>query len=668
MISAKTALLARTVKAFPVVAAVLLVGVIYATHLYLTFRYEHLNPVSNSEEWAYTNIAANNFLRFGYLNSLFLQDHSTSSAPEDHPYVYNHMPAGAENATAVLLALTEHDYRWTRFFFALFVIPGLYYFVRFAQLLFDRISLRGASLVLFSASPWVIISQMEAQIHSVLLLLGFAPLVWLIEHGRQGGRWRLILAVLFLFILSIYVQYMLVAAIVFGLLFLWALKVAKLRFMHVALGAGAISAGVFAHLLQNFMYFGPDLFFKELIYTLGNRAVGIPGKEELREFYESIAVVHHGSRPVEPTGFLKIIIRNLLVPQWQFLLLLLIGSGVVAWFERKRSSLTNSIQVPESFNQRFWYVIRLYVWAGLTVVSVILLFPAFTQEINLGVYGINYLILGIPSIALIMMVIELGHGVELCGLCLNSSANEDSGAWHWAYLYLIALLGVLHFAPFFLGGGIKVQILLIAIFLVCLAWSWATRAPDRAVIDEPSGQAQAPRGLYRLCLFVIGVFSLCALVKGTLVEGISIAKVVKAGNYLDPMKDLKSLHGKLFMTNINLPAVGFFVDGPGFGVCGLDTVSDAGKIDSKQCKISFLKKTSQWRTQEPEVFIFFWDQRVFPGFSECIPYKNLLQESPETQPSCIIELRQRLLTNFPLLQSNSLFEVYDLRPSQSVIR
>ncbi|MBK8065031.1 MAG: hypothetical protein IPK29_14025 [Betaproteobacteria bacterium] len=210
--------MARMIRKGPAVAAIFLVGIIYALHLHVTFRYEHVNPISNVEEWAYTNIAANNFLRFGFLNSLFLQDHSTSPYPEDHPFVYNHMPAGAENAAAVVLKVTGHDYRWTRFFFAAFMLPGLYFFVRFAQLLFSRVNLGGAPLVLFAASPFVIISHMEAQIHSVFLLLGFAPLVWLIEHAERGGRWRLWCAGTALFVLGIYVQYVLVAAIVFALL------------------------------------------------------------------------------------------------------------------------------------------------------------------------------------------------------------------------------------------------------------------------------------------------------------------------------------------------------------------------------------------------------------------------------------------------------------------
>jgi hypothetical protein len=640
--------IAKAVRGLPAAAAVLLVGIIYALHVNMTFRYEHVNPASNVEEWAYTNIAANNFLRFGFLNSLFLQDHSTSPYPEDHPFVYNHMPAGAENAAAVMLKLTDHNYRLTRFFFAAFMLPGLYFFVRFAGILFGRASLRGAPLVLFAASPFVILSHMEAQIHSVFLLLGFAPLVWLIEHADRGGRWRLWAAAAGLFVLGIYVQYVLVAAIVFGLVYLWALRIVKLRFMHVALGVGAIVAAVVAHLLQNLAYFGPELFVKELMYTLGNRMVGIPSKDELRDFYQSISVVHHGSRPVDPAGFVKTILRNLRVPQWPFLLALLATSAAVYLGLRKKAPVAGE-SLSGEFVSRFRHVFMLYLWAGLTVVSVILMFPAFTQEVNLGPYGVNHLILGIPSIALIMSALELGHGPEMF-----SGAGDASAAWRWGASYAIAFLAILHFAQLVVWPGLLAQGFATIVFVGCIAWSWARRS-------DSNGAGLA--GSVRMLAFVLGASSLCALTVGVATEGLALYGQARTPSYLVPLAELKKFHGKLFMTNINLPTVGFFVEGPGYGVCGLEAVGADGKVDSKECKISFVRRVKYWQSQQPDLFFFFWSPRVFPGFSDCMPLTAKLPEGEEALGTCIGKLRHRLETNFPLVHSNPLFEVYDLKGS-----
>jgi hypothetical protein len=56
---------------------------------------------------------------------------------------------------------------------------------------------------------------------------------------------------------------------------------------------------------------------------------------------------------------------------------------------------------------------------------------------------------------------------------------------------------------------------------------------------------------------------------------------------------------------------------------------------------------------------------VFPGFSDCIPLTRTLPKGEEYEGTCIGKLRHRLETNFPLVHSNPLFEVYDLKASAS---
>ena len=56
----------------------------------VTFPY--FSPVTNVEEVTLFYTSAGNLVKYGYLNSGFLPDYSTSSRPVDHPYIYNHMP------------------------------------------------------------------------------------------------------------------------------------------------------------------------------------------------------------------------------------------------------------------------------------------------------------------------------------------------------------------------------------------------------------------------------------------------------------------------------------------------------------------------------------------------------------------------------------------------
>src|SRR5262245_53154268 len=88
---------------------VVLVGLMAFIRLLFTVavvRSPYYSPLSLVEEAAYTYTTATNFVRFGYWNSTLLQDFSNASSPLDHPYVYNHMPAGPDILQAVLLQIS----------------------------------------------------------------------------------------------------------------------------------------------------------------------------------------------------------------------------------------------------------------------------------------------------------------------------------------------------------------------------------------------------------------------------------------------------------------------------------------------------------------------------------------------------------------------------------
>jgi len=380
------------------------VAAIFTAHVAATVKSTHLNNFSNPEEWAYTNISASNYLKYGFRNSFFLQDHSTSPDPGDHPYVYNHMPPGPDIATAIVRSATGGDYRWTRFIFALMLLPGVYYLVRFTALVLARIDARGAPFVILLAGPYFFIGQAEAQIHSIYLFLAFAPLVWGIEGERSGSRTAIAATWLALFFLAVYVQYVLVAGVVFAWILIYVLRIFPVGPRLLLIALSAIAAGVLAHLLQNLAFLGAENFVKELAYTVGNRTIGNPTQEEVAAFYESLGLVHHGARPPQASTLIPTIIDNL---RFRYLPTVAIYVALLAFAARIEKGRTS--QAPAVASATFegisagelYFVLRLFLWAAGTSLGVIFLFPAFTQEVNLRGYGMNNLLFAIPTLAVL---------------------------------------------------------------------------------------------------------------------------------------------------------------------------------------------------------------------------------------------------------------------------
>src|SRR3989304_5359542 len=102
----------QALDAIPSILAIALVCSLFALHVSLALQHPYFNNFSNVEDWAYTNIAARNYLNFGFLRTLFLQDYAASMFPADHPFIYNHMPPGPDLLTALFLFLTGGDHHW----------------------------------------------------------------------------------------------------------------------------------------------------------------------------------------------------------------------------------------------------------------------------------------------------------------------------------------------------------------------------------------------------------------------------------------------------------------------------------------------------------------------------------------------------------------------------
>ena len=103
----------------------------------------YFGPEANVEECTYTFTHANNFLTFGYWNTGLLQDSCSSGDATDHPYVYNHMPAGPDLVMALLLQATGGDYQLSRALLAIAAVAGFWFLLRFVQIFSNRFSCAG---------------------------------------------------------------------------------------------------------------------------------------------------------------------------------------------------------------------------------------------------------------------------------------------------------------------------------------------------------------------------------------------------------------------------------------------------------------------------------------------------------------------------------------------
>jgi hypothetical protein len=125
------------------------------------------------------------------------------------------------------------------------------------------------------------------------------------------------------------------------------------------------------------------------------------------------------------------------------------------------------------------------------------------------------------------------------------------------------------------------------------------------------------------------------------------------------LSELRSFAGSVYMTNINVPLLGHYLEYPGFGVCGPDSVSETGALDPSRCRVSFVRRQEHWRGRAPRYFVFFREGSFFPGFADCIP-EGLVPGQERLGKSCVQLFEAKLRRHFPVVAENRLFSVFAL--------
>jgi len=585
--------------------AVLWLALLLLINLIGIVRFPYFGPTSLVEEVTYTYTSANNYLRYGFLNSGLLQDFSSSSRAVDHPYIYNHMPPGPDIFTALVLQGSDGSYRAVRLAYTTVFVIGIAFFVKFVRLVLSGARLRGAGFAVLFLGPWMIVQNFERHTASPQPLLIFAPLVALGSYYRTGHRRYEWLAFAGVLASAFYLDYNVLSGVSWCWVLLCLTQLVRLDRRHLAAFLVAVAAGIGLHLLQNFLYLG-SAFWQELPMLLSNRVRGWPTQEEMKTFYQSIGVVHHGSRAPDWIAVLKV----MKIQMWFFgqKVIFLTGAVALGWLVARYARRNPDGSVVLSRGEAtadLAFFAKLLIWANGTVILAQLTFPAFTQEVNLYGARTNLLFQAVVGVAVLSYTVR--GIVRWHPFRTLTGRSEERGV-----------------TPMWLAEA--------AIWLVLVA---GVLLGTRAVVDANGGE------LHQL-----------------------VSDFYQHKNRF--LADAQRFDGEVFMTNINTPPVAFFVRERGHGVCGPESIEDGGVIDVGSCKVAFMRTAPSDPANRPRYFFLFWSRELFPGFADCLPSGALIGQ--ERGEDCISLMRARLSVNFERVFKNELFEVYDLRSKRAVSR
>lgn len=561
--------------------------------------FPYYSPVTNVEEVALYYTSAGNFVKYGFLNSGFLLDFSTSSSALDHPYIYSHMPPGPDIFIALLLKLMPEGYRFVRLVFWAVFLAGMFCYFHFAKLVLRKFGVAGAGYAVLFISFYSIIHTFDDPVYAPFPLLAFLPLLALQAYYRTARWWYLAITLGVGLFSAVYLDYftLVLVAWCWGLLYFTQLLPLKRR--HLVAFAGAIFGGVALHLLQNFLYFGGDLFFQELGMTLSNRITGFPTQDDMKAFYQAHSLVHHGAAKLNMMGLLAQLWDALKFPGRAYLVIAaLVAVGWVLarnirWSKESSLVMMRNAEVLE-FEQAVRRFVALWMWVVGTILLPMFVFPAFAQEYGMAGTGLHWYFLGIGAAATTLYGIRMVFAQRL-----QIEITQIWGPKFWRYL------------------GHICGLLAISALLATSIW--------RAV----SYQADQFR---------------------------SSLAVFKEAKY-NKLSDIREFGREVFMTNINPVTVGFFVGEAGFGVCELSALPEAGDIDASQCRVSYVRQRERYETVRPRYFFFF--RELFPGFLRCLPsaYYPLTNQGGD---KCFETMQQRLAERFYRVADTGLYEVYDL--------
>src|SRR5438445_2894644 len=207
------------------VVGALAIAFYLALFLVTLARFPYFSPYATVDEQLAYYEAARNFNKYGFLNSMLLQDMSSSSRPEHHPFIYNHIPPGPEIVVALLMRLLGDNFVAIRLIFAGIFVLGAVSLLRFTEMVLYAAGLMGSGFAMFLVDPAAIMHAIDHAAYRPFPLLPFLPLVALKSYYDHGRRLAFGVAVAAGFVASVYLVYpqLLMALVSWFALSRWAL-------------------------------------------------------------------------------------------------------------------------------------------------------------------------------------------------------------------------------------------------------------------------------------------------------------------------------------------------------------------------------------------------------------------------------------------------------------
>lgn len=625
--------------------AVFLLVVLCAIQIRAAVSYELFAPATNIEEAAYTYTSANNYIKFGLMNSVLLQDFSYSLYPEGHPYVYTHMPPGPDLFFTLLLCVFKENYQIVRVAVAILALMGLYFFYYFVKIILRGIGIKTdlAGYAVAMIGPWTIIRLFESQIYPLFPFLAFFPLLAWEKYRTTDKKVWLFLFAFISFLSALYIEYSLLSAVLFCYISLHLTQIIQFSKRDIAIYACSVLSGIVLHLVQNFAFYGPAKFFQELIFLLGNRITGYPSQQQLFDFYHQIGVVHHGSHPIDFNLLLTQILGSLhfiTISEYanNMIFIILVITIIIAYLARILKDSDNKhfklriFPLPDYVLQ----ILKITLWMVITLLIPILLFPAFAQEVNIATFGGNFFF-AIFEISVIGLFCKQVYQT-VTNSDLNTSESEITNeAQHKTDIQTEGM--------------------------------WNYSRIKKVIINVGNKRISSSLLLGILCLILVGlnIVFICRLLVEQYDYTIRKTEFVyqffsKSDSKLNldaSLKEIKKYNGQLFMTNINIPTVGFLVQYPGYGVCDPESISDSGEVNISKCGTDFIKSTdTKTLSQKPRYFFYFTYPSLFPGFASCMPSSTMI--GARGGNDCMKLLFKRLSDNYQQVYTNEIVSVFDL--------
>jgi hypothetical protein len=552
----------------------------WSVHVGSVFHYPYFTPSSNVEELAYTYISSANYNRFGFLFTTFLQNFAATPDIADHPYVYSHMPPGPDVVNALLMRATGGSFAWTATIQSCCAVIGFLFYLAFIRQTLSRNDLWGGGIFAVILTSWIwYLPHFTNPIWNGFLLLTFLPLV-LIDYRRAF----LSIGLPAILISALILDYIVQSSIIACWVLLFVTKLAPVGRRQILLVLGAFALGLFLNVFKNFIYFGPSVFFQELIAVIGNRVTGYPTQVAMAAFYAKHGIVHHGAHAPTLKTLSAVIGLNIYHPLMAQLLFSALASILLTLsFGRNGLEIKTT---PATFRDVKFIASTVILALGI-ILTPIILFPAFAQEVSLY-GGTNFVWLGL--------------------------------------------------------------------LLICLAALPLTRLIDFVSLRNAMPLAMA----LWACIAVLAIAQ-----TRKAIAAMPTPSHVKARYTTNPhvqLEILRQFSDGPFMTNINVPTPYFYTRQRGFGVCGLDSVSETGTIDLRVCKSAFIRGKERYYGTRPAYFFRFKLPQYFPGFSDCAPRGTNIEEVQAARglKNCFALQAERLDNLFKVIIDNPLVAVYDL--------